>query len=514
MLVSMPPSDPFIGRAILEGKYQIISRVEEGVLGTIYRAHENDLNRAVAIKVLNPALQARRDLTSRFRREARAMSQLSHPNVVRVFGAGVLEAKDGGPAPYLVMEPLDGRTLQAAIVAQGALTQQRAALFAKQLCGALQEVHQFGIVHRNVTPQNVFLCQRPGKEDVPKLMEFGLSKVTEQQLGKGSAFLTRSGEVFGTLDYMSPEQAMGSNVDERSDLYSLGVVLYQMLCGELPYEAKTGMDLVSLQPVPLGDRGVAVAEGLRQVLAKVLAKQPAERFASAEEFAQALDALEFPTPTNRPQRSSTPVILPGAALDEDDGAVAVRSGEGSPRTPVSADESDQSVPVAAPSPSPSTQDESPAATRVFISYSHDDAEHAGRVWELAMALRARGLVVSVDQDLSELGPDEGWPAWTHRQLSECEHVIMVGSPIYRRRVERTEAPGTGYGATFEGHLLMQLVYSAGTRRSKLVPVLFGSGPADTHLPLFAQGFHCFQLPQDLDTLARALGRRSSPDPSE
>lgn len=249
------------------------------------------MNRMVAIKILHPKLAGRKDLTSRFRREARAMSQLTHPNTVKVFMYGELE--DDGSL-YIVMEMLEGRNLNQTVRKEGPMPAERAIPILIQVCGALQEAHDLGIVHRDLKPENIFLSKQGGISDYPKVLDFGLAKVTERQMQPGSVILTQEGMVFGTPEFMSPEQAQGKTLDARSDIYSLAVILYEVLTGKLPFTARTPMEYIQKHVtdaiIPLSERvpDRKFPKGLDEVLAKALQKHPDQRYQTAGEFGEAL----------------------------------------------------------------------------------------------------------------------------------------------------------------------------------------------------------------------------------
>jgi serine/threonine-protein kinase len=261
------------------------------------------MNRSVAIKILHPKLATRKDLASRFRREARAMSQLTHPNTVKVFMYGQLEeGAVGGGSLFIVMEYLEGRNLNRAVKRDGPLSLPKAAAILIQVCGALQEAHNMGIVHRDLKPENIFLCRQGEILDYPKVLDFGLAKVTERQMRPGSIQLTQEGMVFGTPEFMSPEQAQGKPLDARSDIYSLAVILYEALTGKLPFDAKTPMEYIQKHvveaPIPINQR---LAEyqfpgALWDALSRAMAKSPDGRYQSAIEFAHALRPFAEPGP--------------------------------------------------------------------------------------------------------------------------------------------------------------------------------------------------------------------------
>jgi eukaryotic-like serine/threonine-protein kinase len=288
----MRAQDPFIGRDILDGQFQILQKVGSGGMGAVYKALQPSMNRMVGIKILHPKLANRKDLVSRFKREARAMSHLTHPNTVKVFLYGELD--DG--SLYIIMEFLEGKNLNQTVRAEGAFPYQRALPVLIQACGALDEAHKMGIIHRDLKPENVFLCQQGGMKDYAKVLDFGLAKVTEREMRPGSIILTQEGMVFGTPEFMSPEQAQGKVLTAGSDIYSLAVILYEVLTTKLPFEAKTAMDYiqahVTAKPIPIAERaGKEFPPLLWPVIARALAKEPESRFASAADFATAMQAV-------------------------------------------------------------------------------------------------------------------------------------------------------------------------------------------------------------------------------
>ena len=286
----MRAPDSHIGRDIDHGKYQILQKIGSGGMGSVYKASQPNIGRMVAIKILHSKLVNRKDLVSRFSREAKALAHLSHPNTVKVFDDGQLE--DG--SLYIVMEFLEGKNLNQTVRSQGPMAVERALPVLIQVCGALQEAHVRGIVHRDLKPENIFLCNQGGLTDVPKVLDFGLAKVTDKEMRPGSIILTQEGMVFGTPEFMSPEQAQGKTLDPRSDIYSLATILYEVLTGKLPFDAKTPMEYIQhhvmTPPIPLDQRvpGLAFPQGLGDVLAKALAKDLDHRFQTAAEFAAAL----------------------------------------------------------------------------------------------------------------------------------------------------------------------------------------------------------------------------------
>jgi serine/threonine-protein kinase len=300
-------ADPNIGREIAN-QFRIVEKIGSGGMGAVYKAEQPEMRRFVAIKILHPRYLSRPDLVSRFRREARAMSHLTHPNTAKVFLYGQLE--DG--SCYFAMEYLEGRNLVQTVRAEGPMAVERAIKIMVQVCGALEEAHGKGIIHRDLKPENIFLTNVGGIADFPKVLDFGLAKVTEREMRPGSLILTQEGMVFGTPEFMSPEQARGEKLDGRSDIYSLGVIMYELLTGKLPFDAAQPMEFIQKHiremPIPLSQRAPNrdFPTGLWEVIAKALAKDPAQRYQTANEFAQALlDVLQR-------TRAATP--MPGAQV--------------------------------------------------------------------------------------------------------------------------------------------------------------------------------------------------------
>jgi serine/threonine protein kinase len=289
----MRAPDPLIGRSLLNGQFQILRKIGTGGMGAVYEAAQPSVNGKVAVKVLHSKLTSRTDLVTRFHREASAMRHLSHPNTAKVLMYGE-EETDG--LLYIVMEYLEGRNLNQLVRAEGAIPVERAVPMLVQACHALQEAHDKGIVHRDLKPENIFLCNQGGIRDFVKVLDFGLAKVTDREMQPGQGQLTQEGMVFGTPEFMSPEQAQGEKLDAKSDIYSLAVILYETLTGKLPFEAKNSMEYIQLHvqktPIPLSKRiaGKTFPPALDAVISKALEKDRNKRYASAMEFANALQA--------------------------------------------------------------------------------------------------------------------------------------------------------------------------------------------------------------------------------
>jgi len=267
------------------GPYRVVSPLGAGGMGEVYRAHDPRLGREVALKLLPEAQASDPDRRRRLAQEARAASALEHPNVVAIYDVGEHEG-----VPYIVMQLVPGRPLRERI---GQLTVREAVTLGIQIADALAAAHARGIVHRDLKPENVVVTDR----GVAKVLDFGLAKLVEGDWRETptedkDALATRDGQVMGTVAYMSPEQAEGRPVDARSDLFSLGGVLYEMVTGQRAFPGKSRASILSAilrdDPVPAGERKRGVPAPLDQVLARALRKDPDRRFQSAADFRVAL----------------------------------------------------------------------------------------------------------------------------------------------------------------------------------------------------------------------------------
>jgi eukaryotic-like serine/threonine-protein kinase len=288
----MSVEDPLIGTAILDGQFKILRKIGAGGMGAVYMAEQTDMNRHVAIKVLHSRLLERKDIAARFRREARAISHLTHPNTVRVFLYG--ELPDG--SLYIIMEYLEGMNLNQAAKRGGPMAPERAVRILAQACRSLDEAHRAGMIHRDLKPENIFLCHQGGIEDFAKVLDFGLAKVTEREMRPDSVEYTKEGMVFGTPEFMSPEQSLGKPLSPASDVYALGIILYEVLTGKLPFDAKAPLEYLQAHatrsPIPINERvpGLEVPESLWFVIEKALQKPAEARQQSAALLADELEA--------------------------------------------------------------------------------------------------------------------------------------------------------------------------------------------------------------------------------
>ena len=279
----MPADDPRIG-TIIQGRYRILDAIAAGGMGVVYRGERVGLQRIVAIKFLHGDFAAQEQFRKRFEIEARAMSRLSHPHCVSVIDFGVLDV------PYFVMDYVTGRPL-GRLIEEGPIPIGRALHITRQLLAALAHAHSQGIVHRDIKPDNLILDEALGTRDHLRILDFGLAKLRDFGVD-----LT-SGLAIGTPSYMAPEQTLSEPVDPRTDLYTVGIVLYEMLTGIKPFRADSTAEIIHLQregtsvPIRTVRPDAGFSTKLEGVVLRALAKQPAERFQTASEMATALEEI-------------------------------------------------------------------------------------------------------------------------------------------------------------------------------------------------------------------------------
>ena len=269
-----------IGQSI--DRYHILEQLGEGGMATVYKAFDTRLEREVALKVLRKGLfgtDVIERVQNRFEREAKAVAKLAHPNIVKVHDYGDHEGQ-----PYLVMENQQGGTLKAKL--DKPMPWEKAVRLLIPIAQALEYAHEKKVIHRDIKPSNILLTEK----DQPMLTDFGIAKILDLEVGQT---LTASGVGVGTPEYMAPEQAMGKDVDARADIYSLGVVLYELVTGCKPFQAETPMAVVLKQmtdPLPRPSSFVPdLPASAEQIIIKAMAKDPENRYKNMELFAQELD---------------------------------------------------------------------------------------------------------------------------------------------------------------------------------------------------------------------------------
>jgi len=294
------PVDPLLGRE-LDGRYLIVQKLGQGGMGAVYRGTQLGLGREVAIKVVSAHLVTEPDVVKRFLREAKLASRLSHPNAVAVLDFN--QTDDG--LFYLVMELVSGRTLDRVFEDEGVLRAERIVRIGSQVCDALEGAHALQIVHRDLKPSNIMILDRG--RDLVKVLDFGLAKSVAPD--QTTTTMTNAGALLGTPAFMPPELALGDPCDGRADLYSLGVVLYLLGSGRLPFMSDSAHELIAMHASEIAPPMTGVPSALASVIDKMLRKDASERYQSAAENREALetalDALRVTTPA-----AGVPIVNP------------------------------------------------------------------------------------------------------------------------------------------------------------------------------------------------------------
>jgi beta-lactam-binding protein with PASTA domain/tRNA A-37 threonylcarbamoyl transferase component Bud32 len=288
---------------LFDGRYRILRKLGSGGMANVYLAEDEDLGRRVAIKILNDRYANDELFIERFRREAKSAAALSHPNIVSIYDRGEAEG-----TYYIAMEVIEGRSLKELILTRGPLPIAQAIAFTFEILDALRFAHRHGIIHRDVKPHNILI----GGERL-KVTDFGIARA-------GASQMTEAGSIMGTAQYLSPEQARGAPVTASSDLYSVGIVLYEMLTGKVPFSGDSAIEIAMKHlnelPKPPSKIRPEIPEELDQVVLRALAKAPEERYQTAEEFAEDLHRVEAGLPL-APETSEAATALlaaPGATL--------------------------------------------------------------------------------------------------------------------------------------------------------------------------------------------------------
>lgn len=270
-------------RNVLAGRYELIEKIGDGGMAIVYKAKDRLLKRFIAVKILKPEFVQDIKFVENFRKESHAAASLSHPNIVSIYDVG-----QEGNINYIVMELVSGKTLNELIKEEAPMDYRKAADIAKQVAAGLSAAHKKGIVHRDVKPHNILMTE----DGIAKITDFGIAKAVT------NTTIVDSGKdnVMGSVHYFSPEQAKGANVDEKSDIYSLGIVLYEMLTGKVPFDGDNPVTIALMQinePVtPPSVFNHNVPPGLERIVMKAVEKQPKNRFDSADEMIDALDKME------------------------------------------------------------------------------------------------------------------------------------------------------------------------------------------------------------------------------
>src|SRR5579875_500673 len=347
-------TDPRIGK-VFDGRYLIERKLGAGGMADVYLAEDQELGRHVALKLLNARHAHDEQFVERFRREAQSAAGLNHPNIVSIFDRGYAE-----DTYYIAMEYLDGRTLKELIVRNGPTPIPIAIDYARQVLAAIAFAHRHGVVHRDIKPHNVVV----GKDGRLKVTDFGIAR-------SGASQMTEAGSIVGTAQYLSPEQARGAPVDPRSDLYSLGIVLYEMLTGKVPFTGDTPVEIamkhLSQVPEPPSELRPEVPHDLDAIVMRALAKDPDQRYASAEEMDADLARVARGVAVSRETEEAMTQVLSGV------GVAASQTMVQRPRAPI----------VAPPAP--------PVYRAPTPYYDYEEAPRGRSVWPWLLAL---GLILA------------------------------------------------------------------------------------------------------------------------
>lgn len=302
--------------SVVDGRYKVLRKLGSGGMADVYLCEDVTLGRKVALKVLHGRFAQDREFVERFQREAQAAAGLQHPNVVSIYDRGRYE-----DTYYMVMEYLEGHTLKGLISSEAPLDPVRALGLAKQILAGLRYAHRDKIIHRDVKPQNVMVDE----EDRVKVADFGIARA-------GGSDITEAGSIMGTAQYISPEQAQGKTVSQASDIYSVGVVLYEMLTGRVPFDGDSAVAIalkhVNEQPPSIRECEPDVPEEIEAVVMRALAKDPSQRYPTAESFIRTLDRLEGSLQAGGGgQKTSAWAAVDGQAASAESAAAAPGKGE-------------------------------------------------------------------------------------------------------------------------------------------------------------------------------------------
>ena len=298
-----------VGRTFF-GEYTITDHLGEGGMGAVYLAKQDTIDQRIALKVLHPEAAESDEIIQRFHREARVISMLSHPNIVRVFIFGRTE----DDLLFLVMEYVDGVELREKL--DGTPMDELVAIkIMKQVCSAVAEAHDLGIIHRDLKPENILLTEFRGDDNFAKILDFGIAKIKYPE-GQQGPQLTKAGIVYGTPEYLSPEQAQAHDLDPRTDIYALGCMLFEMLTGRMPFQADSSVEILKqkvFEDPPLAANHGDIAPTMNEIIATAMAQDRENRFDDALEMFEALDYREEEIRSER-QISTRETWFPGREL--------------------------------------------------------------------------------------------------------------------------------------------------------------------------------------------------------
>ncbi|HEY8087809.1 MAG TPA: serine/threonine-protein kinase, partial [Polyangiaceae bacterium] len=316
-------SEPLVG-ATVDTRYELRRLIARGGMGLVFEAHHRFTRRAVALKLLPAELRGKKEIRGRLLREALALTAVRHPGFVEVLDAGV--CSDNGP--YVVLEMLDGRTLDGILAARTWLSVQDVVQIGRQVCDAVAHANARGVVHRDLKPSNVFIARNEIGEETVKLIDLGVAAVADEQLEQHDRKLTQAHEVIGTPEYMAPEQLWGREIDARTDVYAIGMSLFECLTGEVPYVGSYPDVLVQVsnatEPPSVRGKRPDVPPALAVVIETALEKEAASRFQTAAELGRALLAASGLAPGASTLLTAVPGESPTTGADDEEPERAIK----------------------------------------------------------------------------------------------------------------------------------------------------------------------------------------------
>src|ERR671918_1659008 len=445
-------SDTLIN-TLFDGRYRILRKLGSGGMANVYLAEDEDLGRRVAIKILNERYANDESFIERFRREAKSAAGLSHPNIVSIYDRGEAEG-----TYYIAMEVIEGRSLKELIMTRGPLPIGLALAYARQVLDALRFAHRHGIIHRDIKPHNILI----GPENRLKVTDFGIAR-------HGPSQMTEAGSIMGTAQYLSPEQARGAPVTACSDLYSVGIVLYEMLTGKVPFTGDSAIEIAMKHlnelPRPPSKLRAEIPPELDQIVLRALAKEPEERYQTADEFIEDLERVEAGLPISRATATAATALLVAPVGD----ATEVLSAE-SPTRVVSPPPTAPATPRRPPTyPPAGGYEEPPRKRRRWVP------------WLLVLLLLAAAAFA-------------GW--WVYSQIPEqleaSEPVAVPNVEGIERElaVERIESAGLEAGgeeqasSDVEANFVISQSPDAGARiaQGETVTIVVSTGPRLVQVP--------------------------------
>ncbi|HYY77434.1 MAG TPA: Stk1 family PASTA domain-containing Ser/Thr kinase [Gaiellaceae bacterium] len=451
-------SDTLIN-TLFDGRYRILRKLGSGGMANVYLAEDEDLGRRVAIKILNDRYANDESFIERFRREAKSAASLSHPNIVSIYDRGEAEG-----TYYIAMEVIEGRSLKELILTRGAVPVHQAVEYARQLLEALRFAHRHGIIHRDIKPHNVLVSadERGKSQDSRlKVTDFGIAR-------HGASQMTEAGSIMGTAQYLSPEQARGAPVTAASDLYSAGIVLYELLTGKVPFGGDSAIEIamkhVNELPRPPSQLRSEIPPELDQIVLRALAKEPEDRYQTAEEFIEDLERLEAGLPISRETSEAATALLAAPLAG---GTTEVLPGEAATR--VAPPPTRPQAPPRRPPPPEYRYEEPPRKRRRFLP------------WLLVLLLLAAAgiagwYVYNQIQEQLEAREPVGVPNVVG--LQEERAVRLIENAELEPNVERQPSNDVGRG------IVISQNPDAGVRIQKgdQVTIVVSSGPKQVEVP--------------------------------